>query len=154
MAFEQTYKGHKIDFIESTDQWRCEDLNITVDKLSTLKKKLDDLSKTDRKLDIECLLINSSWDKTEAKKVRVTIICEPRYKEEGPKDCWVVDGKKNREKVNISSLIQLGAEGQINEWIEADKAATAAEKHAKKLQDELPRHTAKSLLAAGKAGAK
>lgn len=156
MTIDTDHKGYKILFNHETDMWRCPDLEIGENpKLSAIKKRIDEMSKGERRLNVPALMIGSTHRSDEPTIVRVTValICEPErgYRDEQAtiKKCWVV-GKHGRTKTELRYIFPVEAETDIKSWMVLKKAADDAEKAAEDAQEALPRHDADSLMLASK----
>jgi hypothetical protein len=159
---ETKYKNYKIALNELDDTWRCEELDIgPLEKLSGVKKRIDDLSKADRRINVDCWMIEERFgrrneEEAKIKKVTVTILCEARarssYDSRPPviEDCWVVDSKKERSKVSLHSLFALDCKDDLQRALRAKREATEAMREADKMLDALPRCDADMLALAAK----
>lgn len=151
------HKGKTIKYDEADDVWRCTELEISDAKLSTVKNRIDNFSRSERRVDVDVLKIeNSRWsdEKSGSKKVRVTVLCEPERRHGDDKgqtrECWVTGGNRERAKVYINELVPVEAKPELDAWIALDRAAKKAQGEADTALAKIKRHTAESLAALGK----
>lgn len=155
MAIETKHREHVIRLREDDDTWVCTDIGIENKSLSAVKRKLDELNKSERRVDVEALLINKghwSTDVTEFHKVKVTVLCEPstgrgRTPIGETRECWIMDGKE-RSKINIGDLVPLSQEAALTAWLQQHEIAKKAQKLADDALKAIERHDAESLIAA------
>src|SRR5262245_60212666 len=75
---EVIYKTWTIRFNEDDDTWSCYDLNIAGQKLSGVKRRIDEISKTARRVNVKALMCGRTrHDHAALKEVTVTVLCEP-----------------------------------------------------------------------------
>jgi hypothetical protein len=154
---EVKHKGYDIRFNHADDTWSCEALSIPAcPKLSTVKARIDALSKEDRRINVQAwMIVDDRWSDKPAKieRVTVTILCEPsiyRGETAAPIDCWITDAKRQRSKVSIKSLFALDCGDKLQKAMAAKAEAEKAVDAATELLDAMPRCNADMLTRAAK----
>lgn len=153
---ETEYKKRVISFDQEREVWRCEDLNIEAEKLSAVKRRIDAIGHSERRVDVPALMLSRGrGDKAIIEEVRVTVLCDParrRYSDAPPEttECWISMPHRSKARVRIEHLIPLDQRAEALEWCRLDEVARSAEKMAENQSRAITRHTADSLMLASK----
>lgn len=155
---ETKYRSYTITFNEDAEEWSCSDLAISgLPKLSAVKRKIDDISKRERRVNVRALHARSRIADAEAVEVTVTVLCEPEpcYGDKSPtvKSCWAKNAAGERVKLNLSDVIPIEHRADLETWVRLDTEAQAAVKRAHQHLEAIPRHDADSLMLAAKEAA-
>lgn len=163
MNIETKHKNYKITFSEERETWSCSDLDIENAKLAAVKRRIDEIGKSERKVNLPVLMASMDGrDRASIKELTVTVLCEPgvvpRYRGgdgEMPTtyQCWVKSKDGSRFKIDISQLIPLSGRAEIEVWARLHREAQAATKLAEQALAAIPRHDADSLILAAKEAA-
>jgi hypothetical protein len=146
MTISTVHKGHNIVFDEVSEMWECPDLNRSDSKLSSLKRYLDNLGKSERTVNVEALKLGQS-SVASVERVTVTVICEPSNPSKESSDCWI-KSKYGREKILIGRLAPLDQSDKADAWIEASKETQLAREAERRAGEAIGRFSAKSLFEA------
>jgi len=146
---EINYRGRIIKFRDDDETWACPDLSIEGQQsLSAVKRKIDELSKGERRIDVRALLLNYCGT-PQVEEVTVTVLCEPEtYGHGHPPSivhCWI-KSKEGRSKVRLDALVPVENIAELQRWVILRAEAKAAHERADKYLDSIPRHDADSLL--------
>lgn len=122
-----THKGKMIFFDTADDQWKCNELGFADVKLSSVKRKIDAKSKSERTINMPAIYVRSGyWNdhKATLEDVTITVLADDG------RDCFVKlpDGKT--EKVSIHNVYDTEQRFRLSEWEIAHNAAHAAAKVA------------------------
>lgn len=138
------YKGHRISFDENLEVWQCTELSFSSESLAKIKAKIDNLSRKDRKLNIEAYWVQRDrWrtDKFRFEKVRVTTLGdEPQSW--ASRQAHIVEADGARRKVPLNELVTLSAHNMLGVWKEHAIAAEKSVEDAEAILEEIKRNNA------------
>lgn len=124
---ETNYKGYEIVYYEADDNWRVFKPQLQAKSLSALKKKLDTIEKTERKLGegVKCLL-NDRYSPQQFAYVEATLL------DGNGSAVWVRTQDGSRSKVGAHQLIKDTEENQtaMGEYNRITREVAALQKQA------------------------
>lgn len=157
MSITTKHKGYEITFDEEADGWTCEAVGITQPmKLSTLKRKIENLAKDERSVNLKVYRINDDrWresDKAKLEEVTIVLLCEAtsnRWEKTEPtiKECWIKNSKGGRDKVYLTSLYPIEQRFAVEAYLEAERRARDMAAEAQRMKEALPTVTPELALA-------
>lgn len=133
---ETTHRDFRITFDEDSEEWRCRDLEIPTNaKLSAIKRRIDEILKRDRRLNIPALMASRSYgygDPAKIEEVTVTLLCDPetRYSTRASgriEHCFAMCGGK-RSKLRLDQLYPVSARPELEAWVRFDDQVQAVTK--------------------------
>jgi hypothetical protein len=150
------YKTYDI-VLREDDIWTCHDLDIENEKLSSIKRRIDELNKSERRVNVKALLYETrGWrNKSTITEVTVTVLCEPltlHGATHETRDCWIINNK-TRRKIRIDELMPLSCRAEAKAWLALELAAQLAQKNADAAMDDIQKHDADSLMLESKESA-
>ena len=140
---ETEHNGYQIRFRQESDLWRCHDLDLQHEKLSSLKTLINKIETDLRRVsNVKAIVINGRWGKKFEYGV-ITLIASDE-------DVWVnmVDGNKGvRKKLSIENLTLNTPENvkAIKLAHNAEAASLEAQRKAREALAAIPRLTLEDL---------
>jgi hypothetical protein len=107
--FSTEHKGYNVVLGDDEKTWLCHELNLQAQSLAEIKKRIDEIGKSERRVNVEVLMVERGYWDNEPRKIRrvlVTLLEEGKYFGEMSNHCWIKDEGKI-SKVHLSEVFPL-----------------------------------------------
>ncbi|MCX5494341.1 hypothetical protein OSH11_06490 [Kaistia dalseonensis] len=138
MSITTEHNGYVVVYSEQDDLWRCPQLGLEAEKLSTLRSKIETTETESRKIDARAFLFDHSG-------FSITPVLVVMADGDGT-SAWVVnklDNPRNerREKVDMNRLVEDTPENRqlLLAWRDASRAVYEEGQRVAQLRDAIPR---------------
>jgi hypothetical protein len=148
---ETKHKGYNVVLGDDEKTWQCHELNLQAQSLAEIKKRINEIGKSERRINVKALSVERARWSNEPIMIRAVIVTllEGTHSGDVSDQCWITYNGKT-SKVNISDLFPLAQLDSIKRWTYQDAAARAAVDAADDVFEKIPRHSVDSLRKAAK----
>lgn len=135
------HKGHEIAFDEASEEWTCGSLALSDPSLKRLKASIDKASKQRRRVNVEAYQLTDYWRQgVKLKKCTIVLLREGDRKAD-----IKIERESGQSQADLCELYALDQKPALDAYIQARKAAVAAEEKAARLHENLEQLTAKAV---------